>query len=145
MCVCVCARAQQRGPESPTIMITWNTAASKDTITDIMTPFFVCVFVVFRFFVCVCVFVLCTSRINNFCQFFFFFIWTVCVKWLHFPNLPQNSIKKLGNKLILFEIAKTNNEMRSSVHFEHFRMAWGEFVQTGTFDERHYTTVVSLV
>ena len=26
-----------------------------------------------------------------------------------------NSIKKLGNKLILFEIAKTNNEMMSSV------------------------------
>ena len=33
-CVCVCV--QQRGPESPTIIITWNAAVSKDTITDIL-------------------------------------------------------------------------------------------------------------
>ena len=34
----------------------------------------------------------------------------------------------------MFEIAKTNNEMMSSVPFKHFRVAWGKFIQTGTFD-----------
>ena len=42
--------------------------------------------------------------------------------------------KKFGNKLIVFEIAKTNNEMMSSVLFQHFRVAWGKFIQTGTLD-----------
>ena len=38
------------------------------------------------------------------------------MKQFHFPNLfiiIGSSIKKIGNKLIVFKIAKTNNEMTS--------------------------------
>ena len=48
------------------------------------------------------------------------------MKQFHFPNLFMgNSTKKLGNKLILFEIAQTNNEMRSSVLSNILGWPWG--------------------
>ena len=39
------------------------------------------------------------------------------MKKFHFPSvfMGNSKKKKLGNKLIVFEIAKTNNEMMSSV------------------------------
>ena len=38
------------------------------------------------------------------------------MKWFYFPNVFMgNSIKKIGNELILFEIARKNNEMMCRV------------------------------
>ena len=57
------------------------------------------------------------------------------MKQFHFLNVfIGNSIKKLGNKLIVFEIAKTNNQMISSVLSDILGWPGGKFIQTGTFD-----------
>ena len=45
-----------------------------------------------------------------------------------------NSRKKLGNKLILFEISMTNNEMMSSVLSNILEWPGRKIFHTGTFD-----------
>ena len=66
------------------------------------------------------------------------------MKQFHFPNIfmgnskkqqqQQKQTKKLGNKLTVFEIAKRNNEMMSSVLSNILGWSGGKFIQTGTFD-----------